>query len=106
MPLAFLHGDVNWQRAYWRQDLESGLRLSHKFGARFGIINDGSPTDADSVAWTDNALRHADDVEKSLGLLPDDTIIQSWMLYPDRMLPPSAPGTLTYVVLRYVRTHR
>ena len=105
VPLAFLHGDINWQRENWPQDLQVALRLSHEFSARFGIIYDGNPADPNGLTWTNNAVAHATYIERNLGLTPDDAVIQSWMPYPGQMLPPSTPGTLTNLVRRYDQLH-
>ena len=42
-------------------------------------------------------------VESELRVHPDQAVIESWVKFPTRMLPENQPGTLTNVVLQYVR---
>ena len=97
-PLAFVHADIIWQQD-WRPQLVKWRERLHAAGMRFGVIFDGDPQDEIDTAWTDHAVaRYRSAVADPL-TRPDHAIIQSWMPHPARMLPNSAPGTLTSVVV-------
>ena len=101
-PLAFFHADLDWVQS-WEGDVS---RLAKEFGARginFGIIYDGNPGDPSDEAWTRNAEVHFDAVEGRLGIIPDQAILQTWMVHPTHMLPETTPGTMTNLVDRYAR---
>jgi hypothetical protein len=105
-PLAFFHADVSWMHDNWQNELRFAANLSRRSGSRFGIVYNGNPTDPDGVTWANNALSRARNIERDLGVVPDDAVIQSWMPFPDEMLPPSTPGTLTSVLSGYTTIHR
>ncbi len=55
--------------------------------------------------WSRNAISHFAEVESKVGVHPDHAVIETWVKHPTRMLPESEPGTLTNVVLQYIRQH-
>ncbi len=99
-PLAFVHADIQWHRAYQAplRDLAGRLRQA---GIRFGIIYNGEPTDA-PAAWTARAEQHFLAVESDPALVPDQAIFQVWgNPKPPLNLPETRPEALTSLVNRY-----
>jgi hypothetical protein len=102
MPLAFLHADVQWRRGPWRARLAELRNALHSARIEFGIIFDGDPHEQNGVEWDRRAEERMIAVGADPALMPDQAIIQSWHRHPSRMLPETQPGTLTYLVMRYV----
>ena len=100
-PLAFVHADINWTNANWPAELRQLFRI-HENGVKVGIIYNGNPTDSTNLAWTQNAEQRFLAVESDPSLIPDHAVLQTWMIRPDHMLPETQPGTMTYLVDRYV----
>jgi hypothetical protein len=99
-PLAFLHADVQWGRP-WQQELRllaESLRSAH---VNFGVIYDGDGSDTTGSEWVRRAENRLIAVEDGLALLPDQAILESWNRQPERNLPETDPGTITYLVNRY-----
>ena len=99
--LYFLDADVVWT-GQWRQQLRflaDHLRLS---GIRFGIIYNGNTDDSTGLDWTKHAEHRFVQVESDPSLIPDQAILQSWMGEPQHMLPELQPGTMTWLVDRYL----
>jgi hypothetical protein len=105
-PLFYFHADVGWHRENWPEQLPAVARLVRSRGIRFGIFYNGSPTDTDDLAWSTHALQRAKEIQTRLGVIPDDAVIESWMVYPERMLPPTEPGTLTWLLRAYETINR
>jgi hypothetical protein len=101
-PLDFVHADVDWQ-GNWATALPAMAQQLHRLGLRFGIIYNGEPSDGTDLEWTTNAQHHFEAVEGDIGLVPDDAVLQTWMRYPLDMLPEDRPGTMTHLVVRYLR---
>jgi hypothetical protein len=102
-PLAFFHADVAWQPNGGTPDQLAELsKVMRKNGIKFGIIYNGNATDQTGVEWTTNAERHFVAVETDPLMIPDDAIIQSWVTQPLYALPETQPGTMTYLVNRYL----
>lgn len=100
-PLAFFHSDVGWQGTGWQIQLMELYKLARTNGMKFGIIYNGNPNDFTGIQWTANAEQHFINVESGLRIVPDDAIIQTWDAQPNRALPETQPGTMTYLVERY-----
>jgi hypothetical protein len=101
-PLDFVHADVSWGGG-WSTALPMLARRLHADGVRFGIIYNGDEQDDQDIAWTTHAEQRFTEVEGELGLEPDTAVLQTWMRYPQRMLPESTAGTMTNLVIRYSR---
>lgn len=100
-PLAFLHFDVVWTGP-WRQQLALLVPRLHAAGIKFGIIYNGDPDEPTDLAWTDHAEQRFVSIEATPALVPDQAILQTWMLHPSRMLPETRSGTMTWLVDRYL----
>jgi hypothetical protein len=100
-PLSFVHADVVWTGPWEQQVRELAARL-HAAGINFGIIYNGSSDDQTGLAWTRRAEQRFTAIEVDPAFIPDHAILQSWMQFPDRMLPETQPGTMTWLVNRYV----
>jgi hypothetical protein len=100
-PLAFLHFDVVWTGPWWQQLTLLVPRL-HGAGIKFGIIYNGDPDDQTDLAWTSHAEQRFVAIEATPVLIPDQAILQTWMPRPSQMLPETQPGTMTWLVNRYL----
>ena len=100
-PLAFVDFDVVWT-GDWRPQLTELTKRLHDKGIKVGIIYDGNADDPSDVAWTTSAEQRFAAIEADRSLVPDQAILQTWMLHPAEMLPETEPGTMTYLVDRYL----
>jgi hypothetical protein len=101
-PLVFFHADLDW--AHHADTELTALKSSLSGSAiRFGVIFDGDADDPTDIAWTRHAEARFEDIEQVAAEKPDDAILQTWMIRPSHMLPESAPGTMTNLVLLYAR---
>ena len=100
-PLAFFHVDVNWNGP-WRSQLALLVPRLHAVGLKFGIIYNGDRADQTSLAWTQHAEQRFAAIEAESTLTPEQAILQTWMPHPSRMLPETRPGTMTWLVNRYL----
>jgi hypothetical protein len=101
-PLAFMHTDVSWSNAA----LHSLAALAQDMKARgipFGVIYNAAPDVDSDVAWTANVKRHIAEAETEFSIRPDAAIFQTWTRFPSHLLPESQDGTLTNVMLGYLR---
>ena len=100
-PLAFLHFDVVWAGP-WRQQLTMLAPRIHAAGIKMGVIYNGDPEDQSDLAWTTHAEQRFSTIEADPAITPAQAIIQTWMLHPSHVLPETQPGTLTWLVNRYL----
>jgi hypothetical protein len=100
-PLPFLHFDVVWAGP-WRQQLTMLAPRIHAAGIKMGVIYNGDPEDQSDLAWTSHAEQRFSTIEADPAITPDQAIIQTWMLHPSHVLPETQPGTLTWLVNRYL----
>lgn len=96
--IEFVHADIIWQENWRPQVIEWKARL-HTEGMRFGVIFNGDPQDQTDTAWTERAVQRYRDVSGDARTRPDDTVFQSWMPRPTRLLPDTQAGTLTSLVV-------
>jgi hypothetical protein len=101
VPLAFFDVDVNWAGPWQSQMPQLATRL-RAAGIGFGVIYDGNGDDQTGLAWTHHAEERFVAVESTLAVKPDQAILQTWMAQPDHMLPETQPGTMTWLVNRYL----
>jgi hypothetical protein len=76
-------------------------------GIAFGVIYDGGgagKNESDDV-WTQEAAQRFHQVESTPSLIPDQAIFQSWARWPKRLLPETEHGTMTNLVLQYLKAH-
>jgi hypothetical protein len=100
-PLRFFDADVTWNGA-WQPQIKSLVARLHTAGISFGMIYDGDATDHSGVEWTTHAEERFTQVESDSSMIPQRAILQSWTLQPSHMLPETEPGTMTYLVNRYL----
>ncbi|HTW28765.1 MAG TPA: hypothetical protein VME92_16685 [Acetobacteraceae bacterium] len=98
-PLAFVQADVDWNDPAWQSTLESWAATVRAAGSQFGVIYDGKPSDATSLAWTISAEQHMAAVEADPLIAPSQVLVDSWQANPSQLLPEGLPGTLTHVAL-------
>lgn len=99
--LSFLHVDVLWSGPWQAQIKQLTARL-HAAGIKLGIVYNGNLDDQTGRAWTRHAEQRFVAVEANPILIPDQAILQTWMQQPDHMLPETQPGTMTWLVNRYL----
>ncbi len=99
--LGAFDADITWSGP-WQPQLTQLAKSLHAAGMQFGIIYDGDDADRAPVAWTSHAEERFTQVESDPALVPDRALLQSWAPQPANMLPETSPGTLTYLVNRYL----
>ena len=105
-PLAFFQFDVDWNHPNWPQQLKAGADLIQSLGIPIGVTYNGTKVETSSGAWVAKAVEHFRRVEGELKIHPSIAVIQSWNLYPEKMIPETDPEALTYVIREYSRTAR
>ena len=100
-PLRFLDADVTWSGP-WQSQLKALATHLRANKVSLGIIFDGDGADPSGVAWTTHAEERFTEVESNPSITPQRAILQSWTLQPSQMLPETQPGTMTYLVNRYL----
>ena len=98
-----MHTDVNWSDAALRPNLAALAQDMKARGIPFGVIYTAAPDVDSDVAWTANVKRHIAEVETEFSIRPDAAIFQTWTKYPSHLLPENQDGTLTNVMLEYLR---
>lgn len=105
--LAFFHADVVWNAPIWQQQFSAVKSRMQADGIEFGVIYNGGGTgvnESDDV-WTQEAEERFHLVESNPSLVPDQAIFQSWARWPSRMLPETEHGTMTNLVMQYLKAH-
>jgi hypothetical protein len=100
--LAFFDADLDWSKP-WRPRLRDFAETLKERGIAFGIIYDGDADEPTDLAWTTHAQQRFVDAESDPATRPDRAIIQSWMDRPRRNLPDTLPGTLSNLVVQYLK---
>jgi hypothetical protein len=103
-PLAFFDFDVDWSNPHWPQELQGGVGLMRSLGVPIAVTYNGSKRETSSREWVSKAVEHFRRVEAGLNIHPRFAVLQSWNRYPERMIPETDAGTLSYVVREYGRT--
>ena len=101
--LEFLHADESWSRDGMAnlQPLSAFLKSRR---INFGIIYNGGATDGQTdQSWGRETTDHFTYIESGLGIVPDQAIFQTWVPLPSHNLPETTFGTLTNLVLQYLR---
>lgn len=101
-PLAFFHADLNWQTPNYLTGLTATQKMVASEGIPFGVIYNGSSTDASDAQWLQSAAQHMQAVEAKLGS-PDEVIFQSWNAYPRKLLPETDSDSFTSLIDAYFR---
>jgi hypothetical protein len=105
VPISFIHLDVRWALA-WQSDLKELREITRHSGVELGVIYHADPRATSSEAAALDLAMHEDEVEGAPGIRPDQVIFQSWLNYPDHVLPETDPASMTGIVLNYLRSHR
>jgi hypothetical protein len=105
-PLAFFDFDVDWNHPHWPQELQAGVKLMSSLGIPIAVTYNGSKRETSSREWVSAAAEHFRRVEGGLNIHPRYAVIQSWNRYPERMIPETDAGTLSYAVREYGRAAR
>jgi hypothetical protein len=101
-PLAFFHGDIDWNGP-WRRDLPIMQRQLATLNIPIGVIINGDPFAKTDLQWTNAAVGHLQEVLDLAGIQPDAIIFQTWDDRPSKLLPENQPGSLTNLVLEETR---
>jgi uncharacterized protein (TIGR03437 family) len=101
-PFAFFHFDINWT-VNWKPAVESLRQELVQRGIPFGMIYNGSTSDASDSSWILAAEGHYVAWETQGGAIPNHVIFQSWNPYPQHVLPETDPTALTYLIDSYFR---
>jgi hypothetical protein len=106
-PIAFLQIDINWGHGNWPASLKNAVDFAHNANLPFGIIYNGN-THRDggtSQGWLESAVNNFIQIEKQMGVHPDQAIFHSWDKFPIHSITdPSGPGE-DYLVKRYLQQH-
>lgn len=102
MSLAFFQADIDWN-GRWQSVLRIMAGKLSAMKIPMGIIYDGDAIDIDDISWVDHAEQRFTVVEQEGNLVFGQAILATWMRHPTHMLPEAQPGTMTNLVLRYVR---
>jgi hypothetical protein len=94
--LAFFHADVIWQQP-WQPFVSSLAPNLRNAGIKLGVIINGTGDEAADQTWFTNTMEHCRQVKERFPQL-DELIFQSWTTFPTRVLPESAPATMTNLV--------
>jgi hypothetical protein len=100
---AFLHADVGWSSRIAMRNLVPLVSFVRSRGVKFGVIYNGNADDDTDESWVRGTMDHFRYIESGLELIPDQAIFHTWVPFPTRNLPESQFGTLTNLVLQYLR---
>jgi hypothetical protein len=103
-PISFIHLDVRWALD-WEGDLKQLAKIARDSGVSLGVIYHGDPTAQSSEAVARGLARHEDEVEQRAGVALDEVIFQSWLNYPDHVLPETDSTSMTGIVRDYLHSH-
>jgi len=99
-PFAFLDVDPDWSRPDWA-DVARGIEAAADTrGVPFGILYNGG-VEPDNRAWMDFMMANAAEFEVVHGGTPQHVSFQSWVDWPDHLLPENDLSGLTSSILRY-----
>jgi hypothetical protein len=101
--MAFLIAEVIYPSPNWGKGLVEGAQIARANGIPFGVIYNGTRQDATDAAWTADARGHYTAIETSLRLKPDIVFFCTWTQRPDHILPEGQDGTMTNLVMSYLR---
>jgi hypothetical protein len=101
--LAFFQTDINWSELAMRnlKPLSDALKSRD---IRLAIIYNADASAHSDESWEQSAESHIDFIESVLGIHPQLAVFDSWTRNPSHRLPESQPGTLTNLVLHYLRS--
>ena len=100
--LAYFVLDLTWVKP-WQGRMAQLTSLLHAKQVPLQVIYDGSGVAPSDRVWVDQAEQRFKEFEGANGLRPEGVRIQSWNKSPSRALPENDPGTLSNLVLRYVK---
>jgi len=102
-PLAFYMSDFAWgPDGKAPKPFAKLSRLLRRNGIPVGVIYDASGGMTTAEEWTTDTQKHFVNVESDPALVPDIALVQSWDAQPDHTLPETQPGTMTWLLDRYL----
>jgi hypothetical protein len=101
-PLAFFQADIAWSVLA----MQNLVTLSRQLRGQipFGIIYNAGPNVANDEQWQLSTERNISEAESMRRIHPDIAVFATWEHYPTRLLPEDRFGTMTNIVLRYLRS--
>ncbi len=100
-PLAFLHFDIDWGNPGWQAGLKAAVQFARLAHLPFGVIYNASPGAKSDADWLNQASRHMSEVEKTLGIIPNHAIFQSWIRFPTHAISDAAGPGMDYLLEQY-----
>jgi hypothetical protein len=113
-PLGFMHFDVGWfptdspaadlkNHAAWLIQLRKAIDITAARRMESGIYYNGNPQDDNGTAWVEHAEERFKEIEEGHHLYNNHVIFQTWMRQPTSPLPETTSGTMSNLVLRYLK---
>ena len=103
--LAYFVLDLTWVKP-WQKRMGALTSLLRSKQVALQVIYDGAGNAPSDRVWVDQAEQRFKEFEGTNGLKPEGVRIQSWNRSPSRALPENDPGTLSNLVVRYVKWKR
>lgn len=101
-PLAFTLVAAEYRVPGWEPALKAWVAHAKRLGIPTGVIYTGGGGQSDQ-AWAATAIKAFEETERAAGVQPELAAIMSWNQWPNFNLPETKPGTLTNVLLEYLR---
>lgn len=100
--LAFFQTDISWSELAMRnlKPLSDALKSRD---IPLAIIYNADASAHTDESWEQSAESHIAFIEGALGIHPQLAVFDSWTRNPSHRVPESQPGTLTNLVLQYLR---
>ena len=101
--LAFLHLDVRWRRS-WQDPVRNIAKQTQASGVKLGVIYHPDPFDRSPDDTIIDFSKQERGTRSLLDLPLDHVVFQTWVSYPDHVLPETDPTSMTGIVLNYLQT--
>lgn len=101
--MAFTIVEIIWPSPNWRPALKQAAGIARSSGVPFGVIYNGQRRDDSDEGWVASARRAYTEIEDQLGIRPEIAAFITWTDRPRRLLPETQDGTMTNLVLSYLR---
>lgn len=102
-PLAFLHLDIRWRRS-WQDPVRNIAKQTQASGVKLGVIYHPDPFDRSPEETMSDFSKQERGIRSLLDLPLDQVVFQTWVSYPDHVLPETDPTSMTGIVLNYLQT--
>jgi hypothetical protein len=98
---AFFHADIQWATPGSLQTLDQLAQGLHVRHIPVGVIcNGGGKGVTTGQQWVANAIQRCKALSEDKRLAADHYVVQTWETLPNKMLPETDPGSLTYGLKR------